>query len=424
LGGVEALEISCDNLIYEELCLEILNNNELTDEEKEMLISALIYQSYYPDHDFIYEWNKNLDLDYDGEDDGYIEDAWLKIIGISPSVLIDDELYAVDGKILLDYDYKIDILDNLQGNDCRTEYIKEEENIEFNVFKNNNYLGNDKEIEFDIDEDTSFNAEFEVYLRTRIDHYEEEEYCCVEENNNCLEYCTECVYSHSNTEEDEIILEDSLDVKFYDDEPEFYFNVLGNNYGSLNFEAGIENGYLNMEFEDSYYNSFNYFYGLDMDDNILTMKAYLFDVVDFSNIIVTEGLFSVSNSNGCYIVYGDHFNSYEVDCLLNFEEYNLSVETDKLSYDLNETILVSVYPSDEDVLLSYGNESFIVNGEYEFTALPYYNRIDVKLGNEEIYKVIHVKDEDNLILLFDFGVFFGLSYIFYLVVRKYYGGFL
>jgi len=61
---------------------------------------------------------------------------------------------------------------------------------------------------------------------------------------------------------------------------------------------------------------------------------------------------------------------------------------------------------------------------YDFEANPLVNRVIAKLGSEESYKVIHIRDDSDYVLLFDFGVFSGLSYIFYLIVRKYYGGWL
>jgi len=48
-----ALAIDCSTFQDPETCLEIINNPELSEEEIQMIISALIYQSYYPDHDFL-----------------------------------------------------------------------------------------------------------------------------------------------------------------------------------------------------------------------------------------------------------------------------------------------------------------------------------------------------------------------------------
>ena len=114
------------------------------------------------------------------------------------------------------------------------------------------------------------------------------------------------------------------------------------------------------------------------------------------------------------------YESYEYDCDLDYDDYGLVIDTNKLSYDAGEKINVSVYPS-EDVVLSYGNEEVIVNGNYEFTALKDYNRIEGRIGNEESYKIIHVKNDD-VNVLFNFGVFFGFSYFIYLICKKYYKG--
>ncbi len=422
----EVYALDCNNVNDIDSCLEILNDDELSDEEKEMLISALIYQSYYPDHDFIYDWNKGIDLDYEGESNGFIYDAWIKIKGISPSVLIDDELYCKnEGKILTDYSYNINLPNNVLWGECRTDWIKESETSRLNIYANGRYIGSNEELNFDINQDTEFTANLNVNLRTRLDHYRDVRYCCQRRNRRCIEYCTECRLYSSDTINHEINVYDSLDVKYYDNELGFNFEVLDDNNG-LSFRADVfDNSYLNIEFEDSYYNNFNYFYGLKIsDEGLITLKAFPSNVSEIRNIIFSDGVFNVRNWNDCRIRYGNHFNSYNYDCNLESEEYNLEIDTDKLSYNEGEIIHVSIYPDDEDVIVSYGNETVTARGSYEFEALLYYNRIEAKLGNEENYKVIHVKDEDNMNKLFDFGVFFGFGYIFYLICRKYTKSFL
>src|SRR3989338_4938185 len=100
---------SCNQVEDYESCIFIQESN-LTLEEKEMLIASLIYQSKVPDHNFIFNWNNNLNIDLDGINSQYIKDAWLKIITVSHSVLEDNELYCNgNGKILLDYDYNVEI---------------------------------------------------------------------------------------------------------------------------------------------------------------------------------------------------------------------------------------------------------------------------------------------------------------------------
>ena len=417
LGEVSALD--CNNVNDQDSCLEILNDNSLTDNEKEMLISALIYSGNYPNHELVYNWNKNAELDYEGSDNGYIQNAWVKIKGISPSVLIDDELYCRDGKILADYNYDVNIPDYQFNGDCRTEWSKESENSELNIYQNNNYIGNSKEVNFDIDLDSNFLAVLNVNLRTRIDHYEDERYCCGRRYGRCVNYCYRCVFEDSDVINNHISVSDELSAKYYNKEVSLDFEVLNENHGSLSFTSNVENGYINIEFEDSYYNSFNYIYGIVINDGLLTLKAFDSDLVDFRNIIVSD-FFSVRNGNGCKIIYGDSFESYEYDCDLDYDDYGLVIDTNKLSYDAGEKINVSVYPS-EDVVLSYGNEEVIVNGNYEFTALKDYNRIEGRIGNEESYKIIHVKNDD-VNVLFNFGVFFGFSYFIYLICKKYYKG--
>lgn len=387
-----------------------------------MIISALIYQSYYPDHDFIYEWNNNLQID-ETTSNGYIHDAYLKIKGINPSVIINNELYTLNlGTLLLAYDYGIFIPDDIIGDDCDTDYEVEEEIIEIGAYRNNIFFGNTHEINYYLSEDTEFTAILHLYVRTRIEHYEWEEECVERVNGVCVEWEEECEFDDDEIVEHEVYLEDSLDSKLYTEEPGLSFEVLSNNYGSVSFALEVENGWFDIEFDNAYYKKFDHYYGLELNDTI-TMKAYDCNVTESFNVIYSDGIYTV-NSDDCSIIYGDAFRTYEENCDLGYEEYDLEIDTDKLVYDDEDVIHVEIFPSDENVLLKYGSEEVVVSGSYDFEVNPLVNRVTAKLGNEESYKVIHVRDDSDYVLLFDFGVFSGLSYIFYLIVRRYYGGWL
>ena len=95
-----------------EICSSI-QQSELTAIEKDLLIADIFKPSNtFPNHDFIYSWN--LDLDITDSPDGIktsrgsIRNAWIKIIASMPSILEEGILYIPErGKLLSEYNYEI-----------------------------------------------------------------------------------------------------------------------------------------------------------------------------------------------------------------------------------------------------------------------------------------------------------------------------
>ena len=111
------LDLEGDNRV---LCEEIQTMN-ITREEKDYLIASL----FSLDYDALFDYNSHITFEEAPsgifiDNEGYIKDAWMKIITISPSVLLNDTL-MIDtiGKIFTDYNYKIDFPRKESG-DCKT----------------------------------------------------------------------------------------------------------------------------------------------------------------------------------------------------------------------------------------------------------------------------------------------------------------
>jgi len=206
----------------------------------------------YPDHDFVYYWNKGLNMDVapagvKTEDKGYIKDAWLKILAVMPSVIENDTLFCSDnGKVLAKYDYHVEIPTKTVSGDCRTDYIPLSENAELNTYLNDQILRKGELNSFTTNEDASFKAVLNIQQDTRIDHYKWKTYCC-KENRDCYKkyckikrgdlvcyrtckpicesYCRKCSYAHTEIKKDDLTLTDTLEAKYYDKKPELLFKV-------------------------------------------------------------------------------------------------------------------------------------------------------------------------------------------------------
>ena len=129
--------------------------------------------------------------------------------------------------------------------------------------------------------------------------------------------------------------------------------------------------------------------------------------------------FIVGNEEGCKLSFYTHFRNWSVPCKMDYTPINLSISTDKYSYLDNETIFIEVEPSDEEVELEYGNNTFYGYGSFQVRAYYPYNRIKVTLNGISAEKVIPVKRKDGMGLMMELSVFSFLNYFLYVVFRKY-----
>jgi hypothetical protein len=442
-----SLAFDCNLLKEDErgFCEEI-NKLELTNEEKDMLMMDLIYNGKeFPDHDFVYYWNANLQIgqppeDVTTQDKGYIKNAWLKILTVMPSIIEDDKLYCSgQGKVLTRYDYYVKIPTETMSGDCKTEYELVQETSKLNVYLNDKLIGNEQITPFTTDEDAEFKAALDIIVQTKIKRYEWREYCC-ETNKNCytqctykkgkktctkvcknecVRYCKTCELRTTETKEDLLTLIDTFKASYYGQKPETVFKITDQYYD-------ITEGFLNatnftsltLSFKDSFYQNNKYYYGLSYSFKpyyILTLRANKHLTENSKNIHVTnndpEYKFAVENPQDCNIKISDHFQTYEQKCDTAFNKTKIILETDKLSYKEGETIKVNVTPKDKQIRLSYGSESVNAYAVAEFTAQPYDNKITAELGDAEANKIIYVSNSSNWKLIKYLLLFLTIIYL-------------
>lgn len=443
-----ALAFDC-NLLEgkeKELCEEI-GKLAVTEEEKDLLISDIFYSGKeYPNHDFVYYWNTKLNIEkapegIKTENEGYIKNAWLKILAVMPSVLEYGQLLCSDkGKILTKYNYDIEIPTSTKWGDCRTEYEPYYEKANLKIYLNNNLIGYNEITSFNTNKDASFKAVLNIEQKTKIHRYKWNEYCCREEKKceekycktkngrkicykkcktYCAEYCKKCEYSYTEFKTNSLTLTDTFKAKYYDKTPETIFEVTNQYYDiSEGFLNATKFSSLILEFKDAFYQNHQYYYDLVYSFKpyyVLTIRANKYLTEKVRNIRITnndpEFGFVVENPQDCNIKVSDHFKGFSQKCDTNFQKIEVELNTDKLTYSDGETIKVSVTPKDQKIKLSYADKTVYAYGNAEFQAELYNNRITAELGNVKTSKAVYVSNSSNWSLIIHLLFFLLLIYL-------------
>jgi len=424
--------IDCNLLSNKELCLEIQNSN-ISEEEKNYLISDIIDDlKNFPDHDLVREWNLKVNTtlsNTEKHDEGYIKNAYVKILSVMPSVLENNTLYIDNnGEVLTSFNHEVEIPSGNYGGDCKTEYNLVENNGLLKIYMNENYVNSGDLVSFTANQNSDLKARYEITVQTNIKHYHTESYCCKWNNNgNCIQYCNRCSYSHTEEKTDNLNIDDNLNLKLDNSEAQASFNVVDKYLDTVKGTLKGDN-YTSMQllFRDSYLKEFDYTYSLVYNEslnNILTVKADRIKQIEHKNLIYEkDNDYNVilKNTDDCKILVYTHFTNKTFDCNLNFQQFNISIETDKLSYKNNETINVNIKPADKYFNVSYANNTINAKNNLSLNAIYPFNRISI-LYNGRIYeKIINVKNNDSVLILFSLSMFFGFNYVFTEIVKKYF----
>jgi hypothetical protein len=418
-------------------CINILNSN-LTSQEKEVLISNLDYKNkFFPDHDYIFQRNTNIKIinpptgvkTYNGQ---FVKDAWLSIFTTMPSIIYKDSLYVPDKtKVLSAFNYKTTIPQNYyssyypQNNqgDCKRIYTLIQNYSEKRIYVNNIYQGSGRLVEVNVNSDSEIKAQYQINVGYNIDHYRWEKYCAYRRNGKCV-YSYRCSYNYNEIQQDSISIEDTLKVKHYSNnligEIKTIDSYSGNNRIRTNYSDSF---YLN--FNDSYfkYNKFTYDVNYSKEPYyVYTLRAYDYNQETSNNLLKNGNDLIVKNTNSCKIKAFDFFKVIDKNCTSQNSNISFNVETDKLTYDPNETIQVYIYPSSVSVNLSYGNQSKIAKGNSSFIANLQNNKVSADISDYHSEKIIFVEDKEKTNTIFSLSIFGILNYFFYFALKKCFGG--
>ena len=110
-----ALAFDCSYASDSEVCEEVLDSDLGRSEIEEALSSLFYEKTSNPDHDFVSEYNKAIEVnsapnDVEIIDSSYIYDAWVSLDTLSPSVYETDELLVPpEVEAIFHSDYSVSI---------------------------------------------------------------------------------------------------------------------------------------------------------------------------------------------------------------------------------------------------------------------------------------------------------------------------
>jgi len=418
-----------------EICNEILES-DAEEQEKQQLIADLTYKDVdLANHSLVYDWNTDISFSsapngVETKSSGYIYDAWLKIIAIMPSVLLDGKLLSSgNGKIQSAYNYRVQIPSGTESGDCFTRHSLISNDAWLNVYLNDKNLGTSTLLEFDENGILNFKDTLRIKTVTEVNHYKKERKCIrrYRSTGRCYKWREVCRYSYTDYRTHEVNLEDTKTAYQYSPligpEIKAVDSYRNTNVGLLNisnFDA------FELEFENSSFSQYNYNYDVDVSlqpYNVHTLRANKFAKKIQDNLVIEQDnssyKFYVSDADNCKLRYYDHFRSSEQSCNLDYNFQLFEIKTDKLQYNENETIEVILEPKDIAIRVRYGNDEITALNTAQFKAKSNQNKITAFLEGRKAERVIHVKKENTWNFAINFGVFTGILYFYYSIFKKY-----
>jgi len=430
LGSVSAFECAKLDSSLQEDCAYV-NRQDILAEEKELLISNLMNaKSYTPDHETVYNWNTQLSFASPPEgvaatNSKWITNSWLALVAVMPSILDNETLYVpTEVKALSAHNYEIKPPENYKSpfypltkqGSCRIDYTPESESskVEVNGKEGNIALLN-------ITSDSTITSKLIITAKYKAAHHKWKKYCAKWGERGCLRWAYKCEYRNTQTEQDTVTLTDSKQVKLYRTKPFANLTILDNPRGAYRIQPviGDETSAV-FSFDSGFLKHTGNFYTFDYSYPpyyVMTLRSEN-NPQDSSSGLITIGDDYLVKTNSCFITSWTHFETNTTSCDLGFDKEPLRIKTNKVFYEPNETIKVSIQPDDENVTVEYANQIVLVKGSTEFTAMPLNSQIIVSDGIRESYTVVHVKDEDNFVFVAKMVVFGAIAYFGYIFTRN------
>lgn len=428
---------SCDDMSGEiqEACLEIYKS-ELSDSEKQLLISNLEYENNLePNHFLVYGKNTNLQIENAPDriqtyNSRYIKNAWMKIFTLMPSVIYQDFLYVPKNtKVLTGFnfdfdkpkDYRSSRYPKTKNGDCRIRYRLLEKKEENKIYVNGVYQGQGQLVPITIKQDSKIESVYTVKIKYDVNHYEWDRYCCKRRDGRCVKHCYDCDYDYDKTKTGQITIRDSVDVKIY--ENNLVADIL--KISKLSHSTRLELNYsdsVEVSFINSKYNYHKYlfeFVNSFPPYNVLTLKAIGYGGETLTNLFREEDSLIVNNIEECAIRGFDLFNEAENECFVENSFINLKIKTNKLRYGDGEEIEIEIFPRNILVNLTYAEKSYLVKNEKILNAINPHNKIRAVYGGESSEKIIYIQNKSRLTLLYNLFLVILVFVILYILIKKY-----
>ena len=380
--------------LTEQSSLEILNNTNLTSDEK----FYLLFYNNLPENISLISGieNYNSAMNFSCAPEGteihngnYIKDAWVKVITIMPSIHENNEAWSLPaGKVITASGYNITLPRSATNvnQDCGSTYSLISSSSSTSTYANGVKIGEVGVIDYSIpknSENLTVTGILSVLVDIRKDIYETYCYCCkLSEKNICIEICCLCKYSYSTNEEERISINDSLERDVYDFEahPKLTMlqcpvDALNTAHGNLSLNATNNYQVFFMKFSNAY------FYltksKLDIVTTTLPYKILELKVVDV-NRKFSEGVYipevTYSQNSTFFNFTGLFYNEIKNASKLNLhlvdlfgKEYDLGNET---SIKCPSNTVIRIYSNN---ILKEG-EKFYVTVELTSNDSPLANK--------------------------------------------------
>ena len=148
------LAIDCNSVIHADYCKQIQNSGLSVDEKAYLLGNIMSDKHTTPDHAMVSAWNTNIPTDIKPEgvltaDKGVIKNAWVKVLAVAPSVLLNKSL-VIDssGVIRTNFKHEIVIPTGVESGDCQTYRSVQEHTDVINLYGNDVLLGEGHDVLF------------------------------------------------------------------------------------------------------------------------------------------------------------------------------------------------------------------------------------------------------------------------------------
>ncbi len=377
-----AIAYPCERLGLLSEC-QLIDNSELSNAEKTSLIAGLITD--------VVSWNSNFAVSVPPENtrttsNTVVSSAWVRITSITPHVLHNSRILSSgDGTLTVKSHYTpIRSSSGREGNDCRTEYDYDSRH-ELSNYLNGKLIGSGEVIRFSTNETTlHFESVLAIITNVDVEHYRWHEY----------EESRRCEHSYREHREERTVMSDSLTA--YRNAQSFNASLIvedeyfGLTQLSVNFTDVVKVRLLfgNGAFYEEQFYEIEPFFWLETYD-ILAFRSVPKKNVRFEGLRFVDNNLQVSNLNGCELLVSDFFNTYTYPCIFEYQDFGLTIQTDKEVYADGENISVTIRPL-IPVLLEYAGENLTLNGSAIIFADSSSQLITARASGKIATKIIHV----------------------------------
>jgi len=318
------------------------------------IIASLIYTNHtVPDFHVIDQYNSQIVINTPPDDavlhsGNYIQNAWISIIDVSPSIMYENVTYVPNNvTVWTEYGYNVHLPNDFYaskrkvGQTCSVTYTQSGSTTVLSVYSNGVYQGNNNKQSIIVTGDSIISVTSSISVSIAADFYVWGSYCDVKSV-----YCT-CDYQKTVYYSDSITVQDGVNVKYYASNNVFDATIIGEYHNttkgiiikdadtSIILRAG-NSSYSNLEFE--YYATFH-----KPPYNVLGLDALRQKNVQINNLYIYNYTFYTYNVDNCSITGYSFFNQSIKPCITNISAISSPATFQESSIDLTFIIMIGVF---------------------------------------------------------------------------------